>query len=261
MRPRIDTGSFGDLPSRAPRAVACTLPPTEAPPPDRPAASSDLVAAVRRLTQICAEQLASAPRLGLQARTEHLLQVIDAAEAEAAGLPPPAWGADVEGYFLQGLYEELIQQPGNLFTGTRLVQGEEVPVPLSVDNWRECLRVFRAAVLRGDVVVPETRATARYTGERRPGHVFVPLPGVEATPVDPRSAPEQLGAIKRWTREILGLGAEDVVTVSELACRDPGCTALETVVAIFADGATRRCKFPRPGHAVTEAMLRQTLVG
>lgn len=259
MPPRIDPGSFGDAPRRVPRAVACTLPPTEAPPPGRPAASSDLVAAVRRLTQICAEQLASAPRLGLQARTEHLLRVIDAAEAEAGGLPPPVWGEDIEGYFLQGLYEELIQQPGNLFTGTRLVQGEEIPVPLSADNWRECLRVFRAAVLRGDVVVPETRATARYTGERRPGHVFVPLPGLDATPADPRSAPEQLGAIKRWTREILGLRADDAVTVSELACRDPGCPVLETVIAVFAEGVTMRWKFARPGCAVTRTMLRQTL--
>jgi hypothetical protein len=241
---------------------ACGLPANEPPAPQPPAASADLIATVRRLTELCAEHLATAPRLGLQPAPEHLLRAVDAALAEATDGPLPDWRQDdIEGYFLQGLYEELIQQPANLFTGTRLLNGEEVPVPISRENWIECLRVFRASILRGDVVVPAAKATARYLGERRPGHVFVPLAELDsvASAADPRSSPEQLAAIKTWTRDILGLTENDVVTVNEFSCRDPGCPVLETIVAVFAEGVTMRWKFARPGCAVTKTMLRQTL--
>lgn len=240
---------------------ACGVPPSETPAAQPPAASVDLVAAVRRLTALCAEHLATAPRLGMQASPDHLLRVIDTALSEATDGPLPEWGTDIEGYFLQGLYEELIQQPANLFTGTRLLQGEEVPVPISTENWIECLHVFRAAILRGDVVVPATKPTARYLGERRPGHLFIPLPGGDSDSAADalRSRPAHLSAIKKWTRDILGLAEDDVVTINELACRDPGCPVLETVIAVFAEGVTMRWKFARPGCAVTQTMLRQTL--
>jgi hypothetical protein len=242
--------------------AACGVPANTPPPPQPPAASADLVATVRRLTEICADHLATAPRLGLVPTSDHLLRVIDAALAEASDGPLPDWQPnDLEGYFLQGLYDELIQQPANLYTSTRLLNGEEVPVPISRENWIECLRVFRAAIVRGEVVVPAAKATVRYLGERRPGHVFIPLStsDSEASAAEPRSSPEQLAAIKRWTRDILGLAEDDVVTVNEFSCRDPGCPVLETVVAVFAEGVTMRWKFARPGCAVTQTMLRQTL--
>ena len=264
----------GDEPTPRPRALhsepepdfvlgaACGLPLSEAPAAQPPVASADLIATVRRLTEICADHLATAPRLGLQPTPDLLLRAVHAALTEAIDGPLPDWKQDdIEGYFLQGLYEELIQQPANLFTGTRLLHGEEVPVPISAVNWIECLRVFHAAILRGEVVVPATKATARYLGERRPNHVFVPL----AAPADP-SAPEvapssagQLADLKTWTRDILDLTEDDVITVNEFSCRDPGCPALETIVAIFAEGSTKRWKFSRPSCAVTRNLLRQTL--
>jgi hypothetical protein len=269
----------GDEPKRRPRAhvvdsdpdfafepgSACGLPANETPAPQAPAASADLIATVRRLTGICADHLATAPRLGLQPTPDHLLRAVDAALAEARDGPLPEWGSDIEGYFLQGIHEELIQQPANLFTGTRLLNGEEVPVPISLATWIECLLVFRAAIVRGEVVVPAAKATARYLGERRPGHVFVPLAGgdsdspANASPETTHSTSEQLVAIKRWTYDILGLAEDDVVTVNEFSCRDPGCTVSETIVAVFAESVTKRWKFALPGRAVTETMLRQTL--
>lgn len=263
--PASDAATDSDLEFLAP-GPSCALPPSEAPPKSTPAASVDLVAAVRRLTALCAEHLATAPRLGLQASPDHLLRVIDAALSEAIDGPLPGWGTDIEGYFLQGIYEELIQQPANLFTGTRLLHGEEVPVPISTENWIECLHVFRAAILRGDVVVPATKPTARYLGERRPGHLFVPLPGGDSDSTSANataallSPPAHLSAIKKWTRDILGLAEDDVVTINELACRDPGCPVLETIIAVFAEGVTMRWKFARPGCAVTKTMLKQTLI-
>jgi hypothetical protein len=244
VRPSFE--AFADIPSNEPL------------PSSPPAASADLIAAVRRLTEVCADYLATAPRLGLQPTPEHLLRIIEAATVEATAGPPPAWGSDIEAYFLQGLYEELLQQPANLFTGTRPLRGEEIPVPISPENWLECLRVFRAAILRGDVVVPATKPTARYRGERRPSHVYVPLPG-ETAPAATRSTPEQLDAIREWTREFLNLGDDDVITLTELACRDPQCSALETVVAVFSHPSTRRWRFARPAAELTRTLVRQAL--
>lgn len=108
----------------------------------------------------------------------------------------------------------------------------------------------------------EAEATVRYLGERRPGHVFVPVPKSSASDIpasSPCSSSEQRAAIKRWTREILGLAEDDVILVNEFSCRDPGCPVLETVVTVLAEGVTMRWKFARPGSTVTKTMLRQAL--
>lgn len=89
------------------------------------------------------------------------------------------------------------------------------------------------------------------------GHSFIPVEGSESRAPDPAHTL----AIKRWTREILGLDGATPVTVSELACQDPGCPLLETVVTVFDDtGGTRQWRFTRPRIAVTKLMLQQTLV-
>jgi hypothetical protein len=89
-------------------------------------------------------------------------------------------------------------------------------------------------------------------------HRFIPPAGP-----DPASAPAldpaHAEAIKRWTRETLRLGGDDVVTVSELACLDAGCPLVETVVAVFGSGNTRSWRFTRPRVAVTKMMVQQTL--
>ncbi len=84
-------------------------------------------------------------------------------------------------------------------------------------------------------------------------HTFIPTGGTFGLD------PTQALALKRWTREALGLGEDAVITISELACSDPGCPLVETAVAIFDDRGTRQWKFTRPKVALTQAMLRQTL--
>ena len=42
--------------------------------------------------------------------------------------------------------------------------------------------------------------------------------------------------IKQWVREALGLAPSTVLSVSELACRDPGCPPRQTVVMILPEG-------------------------
>jgi hypothetical protein len=71
--------------------------------------------------------------------------------------------------------------------------------------------------------------------------------------------PAHTAAIRRWTREYLRLPQDSTVTVNELACRDPGCPLVETVIAVFEEGRTCKWKFTRPQVAVTKLMVQQTL--
>ncbi len=89
----------------------------------------------------------------------------------------------------------------------------------------------------------------------------------DGTNANPAPDPAHTAAIKRWTREILGLPADAApdddgsatVIVTELACADAGCPLVETVIAVFEPGRARRWRFTRPRVAVTKLMLRQTL--
>lgn len=87
------------------------------------------------------------------------------------------------------------------------------------------------------------------------GHSFIPVEGAENVGSDPTHTT----AIKRWTRELLALDDDTPITVTELACRDPGCPLLESVVTVFDAGGTRQWRFTRPRIAVTKLMLQQTL--
>ena len=89
-------------------------------------------------------------------------------------------------------------------------------------------------------------------------HRFIPDPSEQspATFLDP----SQSAAIKTIVRELLRLPPDTPVTISEIACADAGCPLLETVIAVFPEGASSRCwKLVRPRAALTRLMLRQTL--
>jgi hypothetical protein len=91
-------------------------------------------------------------------------------------------------------------------------------------------------------------------------HRFLPSPetatSAESAPVPD---PGHTAAIKRWTHELLQLGDDEVVTVSEIACADAGCPLVETTVTVFSPGRTRAWAFTRPKVALTRLMVQQTL--
>ena len=68
--------------------------------------------------------------------------------------------------------------------------------------------------------------------------------------------PEQLRAldrVKEWTRDRFGLAKGVAILVSEIACSNPGCPPLETVVAFWTETAERRqFKLFKPAAAVVE---------
>lgn len=50
--------------------------------------------------------------------------------------------------------------------------------------------------------------------------------------------------LKAMVRQLLQLGEDDTVMVTELACNEPGCPPRETVIAVLAEGKpTRQWKF------------------
>jgi hypothetical protein len=72
-----------------------------------------------------------------------------------------------------------------------------------------------------------------------------------------RRSPELL-AVKETVRRLLGLDDDTAVVVRELACAEPGCPPLETVIAVLpADGPRRQWKLHVPLTQVTETDLRE----
>jgi hypothetical protein len=56
--------------------------------------------------------------------------------------------------------------------------------------------------------------------------------------------PEAIDRLKAATREQLHLANDIVISVTELACRDPGCPDVETIIAILtADKNPRMVRF------------------
>ena len=55
-----------------------------------------------------------------------------------------------------------------------------------------------------------------------------------------RTAPGRAGMVKAWVTEHLALAEADLVTVAELACHEPGCPPVETVVTVHASDGQRR---------------------
>lgn len=72
--------------------------------------------------------------------------------------------------------------------------------------------------------------------------------------------PAHTRAIKTWVAELLQLSDDDVVSVMESACVDPGCPLVETHIVVFgADGATRRWKLTRQRYAIAKFIVQQAL--
>ena len=68
--------------------------------------------------------------------------------------------------------------------------------------------------------------------------------------------PPRNGPVKDWVRSAFALGEGSTVMVAELACSEPGCPPVETVIAILDAGTTCRFTVHRPIAEVSEADIR-----
>jgi hypothetical protein len=66
--------------------------------------------------------------------------------------------------------------------------------------------------------------------------------------------------VKGWTRDALEASPDTVFAVNEIACADPACPGVETVILIMEAGIkTRVLKVNKALHDVTEPDIRQAL--
>lgn len=49
----------------------------------------------------------------------------------------------------------------------------------------------------------------------------------------PKADPEQIAQLKAWVHEAFTIPVEVPVSISQLACHEPGCPPIETVIAIM----------------------------
>ncbi|MER5663455.1 hypothetical protein [Streptomyces mirabilis] len=77
----------------------------------------------------------------------------------------------------------------------------------------------------------------------------------------PAGPSPQLRELKETVRALLGLDDDTAVMIRQLACTEPGCPPLETVVAVLPmDGEARRWTLHRPADQITEDDLRTVLL-
>jgi len=75
-----------------------------------------------------------------------------------------------------------------------------------------------------------------------------------------RPEPEALSRIKAYVRDALALPPEATLAVNEIACTDPSCPGIETVILVMRPGErTRAYKVAKAMTEVTEPELRDAL--
>ena len=71
---------------------------------------------------------------------------------------------------------------------------------------------------------------------------------------------EAVRRVKAWTAAALQAGPDTALAVNEIACTDPACPGIETVILVMEPGVkTRAYKVQKSLDAVTEPDIRQAL--
>ena len=77
------------------------------------------------------------------------------------------------------------------------------------------------------------------------------LPGLPGA--GPRPDPAVLARVKGWVRSAARASDDDVVMVTVVACAEPDCPPVETVLAVLRDGRTESRKLHQDLGSITEA--------
>jgi hypothetical protein len=84
--------------------------------------------------------------------------------------------------------------------------------------------------------------------------------GIGGLPPDDESA-LRAARIKDWTREAFGPGDATTVMVAEVACTEPGCPPIETVIALLGDGDPVEHRLHLPMADIAPVHLWQLAAG
>ena len=122
---------------------------------DGPADVREIRAVVSKLHVVIADYLESGKPLQIKLTGIEILSAIEAAIREAEGQPSP-WpdGADARTFFIHGLYDDLIQQPSNIFETKLFPDGSERYIPVSRATWKACLESLRSQIIERGLALP-----------------------------------------------------------------------------------------------------------
>ncbi len=117
---------------------------------------------VSKLQVVIADYLDSGKPLKITLSAFEILSAVEAAIQEAVGKPSP-WpdGADARTFFVHGLYDEIIQQPSNIFETKLFPDGTERYIPISRATWKACLEHLREQIIEGGLKIAKKRAGAK----------------------------------------------------------------------------------------------------
>jgi hypothetical protein len=78
----------------------------------------------------------------------------------------------------------------------------------------------------------------------------------------PKPDRQAVERVKELARSAIQASAETAFAVNEIACNDPGCPGIETVILVMEPGRkTRALKVPKPLDEVTEQDILAALDG
>jgi hypothetical protein len=80
------------------------------------------------------------------------------------------------------------------------------------------------------------------------------LPGT-----NPRPDATATARVKAWVTAALDPGDERTILVTELACTEPGCPPVETVIALLGPEEREQWKLHKPVAAITASDVRSAL--
>jgi len=114
--------------------------------------TAQLAAVLDKLSVVMADYLDSGKTIDIVLNPVEILSAVEAAIREAEGQPSP-WpdGADARTFFVHGLYDEIIQQPSNIFETKIFPDGSERYIPIARGTWKACLEQLRLQIVESGV--------------------------------------------------------------------------------------------------------------
>ncbi len=111
-----------------------------------------------KLSVVMADYLEGGRHIDIVLNPVEILSAVEAAIHEADGQPSP-WpdGADARTFFIHGLYDEIIQQPSNIFETKIFPDGSERYIPIAKALWKACLERLREQIISSGKKIGERR--------------------------------------------------------------------------------------------------------
>jgi len=127
-----------------------------------PADTRQIHTVISKLQSVIADYLDSGKPLKITLSAYEILSAVEAAIHEATGQPSP-WpdGADARTFFVHGLYDEIIQQPSNIFETKLFPDGTERYIPISRATWKTCLEYLREHIVESGLKIAKKRSEAK----------------------------------------------------------------------------------------------------